>query len=51
MYSKPANQTPISADNFKVAPMPEKILWYMNDLADNKPVSFDEEAIGNLCRR
>ena len=40
--SKPANQTPIIADNFKVAPMPEQILWYMNDLADNKPVSFDE---------
>ena len=41
--TKPSNQTPMIADNYEVAPMPEQIVSYMNDLADSKAVIFSEE--------
>ena len=41
--TKPSSQTPLTADNFDVAPMPEQVVSYMSELADSKAVTFSEE--------
>lgn len=42
---KPANQIPLVADNYKVAPMPEQVVEYLNELACENPVVFDESTM------
>jgi len=42
---KPLSQIPRIADNYKVAPIPDQVVEYMNELAKEKLVVFDEETM------
>jgi len=39
--SKPLKQTPMVADNYDISPMPEDVVWKLNELAKEKPVKSD----------
>lgn len=40
---KTIKQIPLIADNFEIVPMPDAMLIKLNELAKDKPISFDEQ--------
>ena len=46
--SKPLSQEPLVADNFTPTPMPEPVVEYLNNLAEVRPMNFDEQNMSTL---
>lgn len=46
--SKPLSQEPLVADNYTPTPVPEPVVEYLNNLAEVRPMNFDEQNMSIL---